>query len=127
MSSRNNLSLRLTGVTLSSVKTGKKSLDHASLTSTGVTPPSVKTGKTSLDYVSCISETFKRISKGSSYYRRILLLHKPKGTVTYKAKMEKRLGVTLKQSYVNIITTMLDPILPRGWGGVQSARTLFSA
>ena len=65
-------------------------------------------GKTSLDYVSCISEAFNRISEESSYYRRILLLHKPKGTVNYKAKMEKRLGVTLKQSYVNRITTMLN-------------------
>ena len=44
--------------------------------STGVTLPSDKTGKTPLDYVSCISDSFKRISKGSSYYRRILLLHK---------------------------------------------------
>lgn len=36
------------------------------LISTGVTLPSVKTGKTPLDYVSCISEAFKSISKGSS-------------------------------------------------------------
>ena len=78
------------------------------LMSTGVTLPSDKTGKTCIDYVSCISDSFKRISKGSSYYRRILLLHKPKGTTIYKAKMEKRLGVTLKQSYVNRITTMLS-------------------
>ena len=51
----------------------------------------IRTGKTPLDYVPCISEAFQRITKGSSYYRRILLLHKPKGTTTYKAKMEKRL------------------------------------
>ena len=78
------------------------------LTSKGVTLPSDKMGKTPLDYVSCISDSFKRISKGFSYYRKILLLHKPKGTITYKSKMEKRLGVTLKQGYVNRITTMLN-------------------
>ena len=38
-SSRNDLTLTSTGVTLSSVKTGKTPLDHALLTSTGVTPP----------------------------------------------------------------------------------------
>ena len=69
-------------------------------TSTGVTFPSDKTGRTP-DYVSCDSKLFKWISKGSSYYRRILLLHNPKCTTTYKSKMEIRLGVTLKQSYVN--------------------------
>ena len=37
------------------------------LTSTGVTLPSDKTGRTPLDYVSCVSELFKRISKGSRY------------------------------------------------------------
>ena len=57
-SSRNDLTLRSTGVTLPSVKTGKTPLDHASLMSTGVTLPSEKTCKTPLDYVSCISEAF---------------------------------------------------------------------
>ena len=114
-SSRNDLSLRSTGVTLPSVRTGKTPVDHASQSSEGVTTPSLTTGKTPLDYVSCISEAFQRITKGSSYYRRILLLHKPKGTTTYKAKMEKRLGTTLKQSYVTRITTMLNSgMIPTG-------------
>ena len=43
------------------------------LMSTGVTLPSDKTDKTPLDYFSCVSEAFKRIKKGSSYYRIILL------------------------------------------------------
>ena len=85
------------------------------LTSTGVTLPSDKTGRTPLDYVSCVSESFKRISKGSRYYRRVLLLHKPRGTTTYRTRMEKRLGVTLKQSYVNKVTAMLNSgIIPAG-------------
>ena len=71
-------------------------------------PPSDKTGKTTLDYVSCASESFKRIQKGSSYYRRILLIQKPRGTTTYKSKMKKRLGVNLRQDYVNRATTMLN-------------------
>ena len=70
--SRNNLSLRSTGVTILSVQTGETPLDHASLKSTGITLPSEKTGRTPLDYVPCISEAFKRIIKGSSYYRRTL-------------------------------------------------------
>ena len=61
------------------------------LTSKGVILPSDKTGRTPLDYVSCASGSFKRINKGSSYYRRMLLLHKPRGTTTYKANMEKGL------------------------------------
>ena len=65
---------------------------------------------------SCASAIrLKKISKGSSYYRRVLLLHKPKDTATYKAKMEKRLVVTLKQVYVNRITTMLNSgMIPPG-------------
>ena len=46
----------------------------------GVTLPSDKTGRTPLDYVSYASESFKCIQKGSSYYRRILLLYKPKNS-----------------------------------------------
>ena len=107
-SSRNDLSLRSTGVTLPSVQTGKTPVDHASQTSTGVTFPSEKTGRTPLDYISCISELFKRITKGSSYYRRILLIHKPQGATNYRSKMEKRLGTTLKKSYVIQIMTMLN-------------------
>ena len=53
-----------------------------SLTLKGVSLPSEKTGKTPIDYVKCLSEAFERIQKGSGYYRRILLLHKPKNTVT---------------------------------------------
>ena len=71
------------------------------LPSTGVTLSSDKTGKTPLDYVSCVSEAFKRIKKGSRKHRRILLKQKPRGTPTYKSKMEKRIGLTFKQGYVN--------------------------
>ena len=35
-----------------------------------------KIGKTPLAYISCVRESFKRIKKGSSYYRRILLTQK---------------------------------------------------
>ena len=103
--------LRSTGVTLPSIRSGKTPVDHASQSSTGVTVPLEKTDKTPLDYVPCISEAFQRITKGSSYYRRILLLHKPKGITNYKAKMEKRLGVTLRQSYVIKITTRLNSVM----------------
>ena len=85
-SSRNDLSLRSTGVTLPSVQTGKTPLDQASLKSTRFTLPYEKTGRTPLDYVPCISEAFIRITKGSSYYRRILLLHKPKGATNLRWK-----------------------------------------
>ena len=77
----NDLMLRSTGVTLPSVKTNKTPLDHAPLTSTGVTFPFVKTGRTPLDYFPCISKVLKRITMGSSYFRQILLLHKPKDAV----------------------------------------------
>ena len=91
--------------------------------STGVTLPTVQTSKTPLDYVSCIRESFKRISMGSSYYRSFLLLHKPRGTVTYKTKVEKRLGVTLKQSYVNRRTTMLYlGMIPPGNSNIVHSR-----
>ena len=70
---------------------------------------------TGLEYVPCICEAFKRIPKGSSYYRRILLLHKPKGATNYRSKMEKRLGTTLKKSYVIQVTTMLNlGMIPTG-------------
>ena len=59
------------------------------------------TGKTPLYLVLCASESFKRIQKGSSYYRRILLIYKPRGTTIYKTKMEKRLGGYLRQDIVN--------------------------
>ena len=68
-----------------------------SLTSTGVTLPYGKMGKTPLDYISCVRESFKRMKKGSSYYRRILSIQKPRGTITYKIRMGKRFGVTIKQ------------------------------
>ena len=114
-SSRNDLSLRSTGVTLPFVPMGKTPLDHASLKSTGVRIPSEKMGRTPLDYVPCISEALKRITKGSSYYRQSLLLHKPKGATNYRSKMEKRLGTTLKKSYVIQITTMLNSsMIPTG-------------
>ena len=44
-----------TGGSLPSVKTGKTPLDHALLTSTGVTLPYVKTDKTPLDHTSLTS------------------------------------------------------------------------
>ena len=43
------------------------------LKSTGVSTPVDKQGKTPLDYVPNIVDAFKRIKKGSSYYRRILV------------------------------------------------------
>ena len=62
-----------------------------------------------LDYVSCLSEAFKRIKKGLSYYRSILLNQKPKSTITDKSKMEKRLG------YFNKVTEMLNSgMIPPG-------------
>ena len=54
-----------------------------SLTSKGVSLPSDKTSKTPLDYVTCASEFFKRIQKGSIYYRRLLLIHRPRGTTNH--------------------------------------------
>ena len=72
-------------------------------------------GRTPLDYVPCISEAFKRITKASSYYRRILLLHEPKGATNFRSKMQKRLGTTLKKSYVIQVTTMLNSgMMPTG-------------
>ena len=64
--------------------------------STGVTLPSNKTGDISLDYVSCVSEAFKRINKVSSYYRRTIIYQRPKGTATYKSKLEEQFGITPK-------------------------------
>ena len=46
---------------------------NLTLKSTGVSTPVDKHGKTPLDYVPNIVEAFKRIKKGSSYYRRILV------------------------------------------------------
>ena len=71
-------------------------------------PKDGKTGRTPLDYMECSEEVFKRISKGSGYYRRILLLHKPAGEVTYRSKLEKRFGIHLRQGYVKKITAMLN-------------------
>ena len=59
------------------------------LTSTGVTLRSDKTGKTPLDYLSCSSQSFKLISKGSRYYRRILLLHKPRARPLTRTRWRK--------------------------------------
>ena len=90
-------------------------MNDLALKSTGVTLPSEKTGRTPLDYVPCISEAFKRITNGSSYYTRILLLHKPKGVTNYRSKIEKRQGTALKKSYVIKITTMLNSgMIPTG-------------
>ena len=66
------------------------------LKSKGVVTPVDKLGKTPLDYISNVIEAFKRIKKGSSYYRRILVQKKPMGKMTFKMKMEKRLDTTLR-------------------------------
>ena len=72
-------------------------------------------GKTPLDYFSCASESFKCIQKGASYCRRIPLIHKPRGTTTYKTEIKKRLGVNLRQGYVKRMTAMLDSgMIPPG-------------
>ena len=89
-----------------SLKKFRKRNPGLSLALKGVTLTSDKTGKTLFDYIACASEFFKRIQKGSSYYRRILLIHKPRGTTTDKTNMEKRLGVNLGQGYVNRVMTM---------------------
>ena len=84
--------------------------NHVStLRSTGVPlPKNGKMGRTPLDYMECPEEAFKRISKGSGHYRRILLLHKPTSEVTYRSKLEKRFGVHLRKGYVKKITAMLN-------------------
>ena len=61
------------------------------LTSTGVTLPSDRTSKTPLDYV-CVSLS-KKNQKGFQGLQKILLKQKPRDTITYKSKMEKRLGI----------------------------------
>ena len=43
------------------------------LNSKGVVTPADKLGKTPLDYINNVVDAFKRIKKGSSYYRRILV------------------------------------------------------
>ena len=67
-----------------------------------------KTSRTPLDYMECPEEAFKSISNGSDYYRRILLLHKLAGEVTYRSKLEKRFGIHLRQGYVNKITAIFN-------------------
>ena len=68
-----------------------------------------------VDYIPYGSEAITRIKKSCSYYRRILLIQKPKGTITYKSKMEKTVGATLNQGYVNRVTTVLKCcIIPPG-------------
>ena len=75
--------------------------NHVSMTTaTGVSLPKDKTGKTPLDYMESPEDAFKRISKGSGYFRRILLLHRPASTVTYRSKMEKRFGIHLRQTQI---------------------------
>ena len=44
---------------------------------TGVTLPSDRDDLTPLDYIPCACKAFKRIKKGSGYYRRILVIQKP--------------------------------------------------
>ena len=63
-------------------------------TATGVSLPKDKTGKTPIDYMESPDDVFKRISKGSGYFRRILLLHRLASKVTYRSKMKRDSGYT---------------------------------
>ena len=98
-----------------SIKAFAKRNHVSTIKATGVSLPKDKTGRTPLDYMESPDDAFKRISKGSGYFRRILLLHRPASTVTYRSKMEKRFGMHLRQGYVNKITGMLnDGTIPPG-------------
>ena len=61
-----------------------------------------------LYYIPCVILTFKRIKKGSSYYRRIITQKNPFGRPTYKDKMEKRFDISLKRGYVNKVTDLMN-------------------
>ena len=61
------------------------------MNSQGVRIPVDKHGRNQLDYIPSVVEAFKRLKKGSSYYRRILLKQKPTGSTTYRGKMEKKI------------------------------------
>ena len=57
------------------------------LKSKGVVTPVDKLGKTPLDYITNVADAFKRIKKGSNYYRRILVQKRPMGKMSFKMKM----------------------------------------
>ena len=78
------------------------------LNSKGVVTPIDKSGKTPLDYIDNVADAFKRIKKGSSYYRRILVQKKPMGKMSFMMKMEKRLDMTLRQRYVCRVAEMMN-------------------
>ena len=78
------------------------------LNSKGVVTPVDKLGKTPLDYITNVADAFKRIKKGSNYYRRILVQKRPMGKMSFKMKMEKRLDTTLRQGYVCRVAEMLN-------------------
>ena len=81
-SSRNNLLLRSTGVTLPSAKSGKTQVDLVLPSSTGVTFPS--------DYVPCISEAFKRS------------LRAPATTnLRWERGLESRYGISMSTKYLS--------------------------
>ena len=66
------------------------------LNSNGVRIPVDKCGRTPLNYIPCLDKAIKRIEKGSSCYRRILLKQKLPGSKMYRGKLEKRLDITLR-------------------------------
>ena len=60
------------------------------LNSNGVRIPVDKCGRTPLNYIPCLDKAIKRIKKGSSCYRRILLKQKLPGSKMYRGKLEKK-------------------------------------
>ena len=89
------------------------------LKSIGVVTPVNKLGKTPLEYISNVAEAFKRIKKGSNYYRRILMQKRPMGKMIFKMKMEKRLDTTLRQGYVCRVAEMLNKdMIPTNNGNI---------
>ena len=67
-----------------------------------------KLGKTPLDYITNVVDAFKRIKKGSNYYRKIMVQKRPMGKMSFKMKMEKRLDTTLRQGYVCRVAEMMN-------------------
>ena len=64
------------------------------LRSNGINTPVDKQGRTLLDYISNVVDVFKRITKGSKYYRTILVQKKSKRKVACKDKIEKRFDIS---------------------------------
>ena len=59
-----------------------------------------------IDYISCVCESFNRSQKSS---RRILTIQKPRSTLTYKSKMEKkRFGENLNKNRKQRHTSQVD-------------------